>query len=78
MFRSPPPPQKEDVNASLDKSCSEKQAVHDFVKASEMLMQRNATDLGKIRELFQKYGYKPRVKDSTGNISYQYNMWRQM
>ncbi|KFR17479.1 Spindle and kinetochore-associated protein 3, partial [Opisthocomus hoazin] len=56
---------KEDVNASLDKSCSEKQAVHDFVKASEMLMQRNATDLGKIRELFQKYGYKPRVKDST-------------
>ncbi|KAM6383929.1 spindle and kinetochore-associated protein 3 isoform 2-T2 [Alca torda] len=56
---------KEDVNASLSKSCSEKQAIHDFMKASEILMQRNAADLGKIRELFQKYGYKPHVKDST-------------
>ncbi|XP_059680495.1 spindle and kinetochore-associated protein 3 [Gavia stellata] len=56
---------KEDVNASLGKSCSEKQAINDFMKASEILMQRNAADLGKIRELFQKYGYKPRVKDST-------------
>lgn len=37
------------------------------MKASEILMQRNAADLGKIRELFQKYGYKPLVKDSTGN-----------
>ncbi|XP_009888949.1 PREDICTED: spindle and kinetochore-associated protein 3 [Charadrius vociferus] len=35
------------------------------MKASEILMQRNAADLGKIRELFQKYGYKPHVKDST-------------
>ncbi|NXB60161.1 SKA3 protein, partial [Struthidea cinerea] len=57
--------QKEDVSASLDKSCSEKKAIHDFMKASEILMQRNAADLGKIRELFQKYGYKPHVKDST-------------
>ncbi|KFM07589.1 Spindle and kinetochore-associated protein 3, partial [Aptenodytes forsteri] len=56
---------KEDVNASLGKSCSEKQAINDFMKASEILMQRNAADLGKIRELFQKYGYKPHVKDST-------------
>ncbi|KAM6098028.1 spindle and kinetochore-associated protein 3 isoform 2-T2 [Theristicus caerulescens] len=56
---------KEDVSASLGKSCSEKQAIHDFMKASEILMQRNAADLGKIRELFQKYGYKPHVKDST-------------
>ncbi|NXO12180.1 SKA3 protein, partial [Oriolus oriolus] len=57
--------QKEDVSASLDKSCSEEKAIHDFMKASEILMQRNAADLGKIRELFQKYGYKPHVKDST-------------
>ncbi|XP_009952499.1 PREDICTED: spindle and kinetochore-associated protein 3 [Leptosomus discolor] len=56
---------KEDINASLGKSCSEKQAIHEFMKASKILMQRNATDLGKIRELFQKYGYKPHVKDST-------------
>ncbi|XP_009997743.1 PREDICTED: spindle and kinetochore-associated protein 3 [Chaetura pelagica] len=35
------------------------------MKASEILMQRNAADLGKIRELFQKYGYKPHFKDLT-------------
>ncbi|XP_030815844.1 spindle and kinetochore-associated protein 3 isoform X3 [Camarhynchus parvulus] len=57
--------QKEDVSASLGKICSEKKAVHEFMKASEILMQRNAADLGKIRELFQNYGYKPHVKDST-------------
>ncbi|XP_041343174.1 spindle and kinetochore-associated protein 3 isoform X6 [Pyrgilauda ruficollis] len=57
--------QKEDVSASLGKICSEKKAVQEFMKASEILMQRNAADLGKIGELFQKYGYKPNVKDST-------------
>uniref|UniRef100_A0A803VJM0 Spindle and kinetochore associated complex subunit 3 n=1 Tax=Ficedula albicollis TaxID=59894 RepID=A0A803VJM0_FICAL len=56
---------KEEVCASLDKSCSEEKAIHEFMKASEILMRRNAADLGKISELFQKYGYKPRVKDST-------------
>lgn len=65
---------QEDVNASLGKSCSEKKAIHEFMKSSEILMQRNAADLEKIRELFQKYGYKPHVKDSTGNISCQYSM----
>ncbi|NWR92588.1 SKA3 protein, partial [Furnarius figulus] len=59
---------KEAVNASLGTSCSKKQAVHDFMKASELLMQRNAADLGKIRELFQKYGYEPHVKDSTESV----------
>ncbi|NXM00806.1 SKA3 protein, partial [Tyrannus savana] len=58
---------KEQANASFDKSCSENQAAHEFMKATEILMQRNAADLGKIRELFQKYGYKPPVKDSTVN-----------
>ncbi|KFW11562.1 Spindle and kinetochore-associated protein 3, partial [Fulmarus glacialis] len=56
---------KENVNAGLGKSCSEKQAIRDFMKAIEILMQRNAADLGKIRELFQKYGYKPHAEDST-------------
>ncbi|NWU81979.1 SKA3 protein, partial [Onychorhynchus coronatus] len=56
---------KEDVHASFGESCSENQAVQEFMKASEILMQRNAADLGKIRELFQKYSYKPPVKDST-------------
>ncbi|NWR27249.1 SKA3 protein, partial [Tachuris rubrigastra] len=50
---------KEQANASLDKTFSENQAVREFMKASEILVQRNAADLGKIRELFQKYGYKP-------------------
>ncbi|NXP24038.1 SKA3 protein, partial [Scytalopus superciliaris] len=59
---------KEAVNASLGTSCSKNQAVHDFMKASELLMQRNAADLGKLRELFQKYGYKPQVKDSTASV----------
>ncbi|XP_053912878.1 spindle and kinetochore-associated protein 3 isoform X2 [Cuculus canorus] len=56
---------KEDVSASLDKCSSEKQPIHEFLKASEVLMQRNAADLGKIRELFRNYGYKPHGKDST-------------
>ncbi|KAL2311022.1 hypothetical protein Nmel_002709, partial [Mimus melanotis] len=56
---------KEEVSASLDKSCSEEKVIHEFMKASEILMQRNAADLGKISELFQKYGYKPHIKDST-------------
>ncbi|NXU09665.1 SKA3 protein, partial [Pardalotus punctatus] len=57
--------QKADVSASLGKSSSEKQAIHEFMKASEILMQKNAANLGKIRELFQKYGCKPYVEDST-------------
>ncbi|NXQ35573.1 SKA3 protein, partial [Alaudala cheleensis] len=57
--------QKEEVSASLGESCSEKKAINEFMEASEILMQRNAADLGKIRELFQKYGYKPHGKDST-------------
>lgn len=73
MFPSLSP--KEEVSASLDKSCSEEKAIREFMKASEILMQRNAADLGKISELFQKYGYKSRVKESTGNISCHYSMW---
>ncbi|NWU13220.1 SKA3 protein, partial [Cephalopterus ornatus] len=56
---------KEDINASCAESCSRNQAIHEFMKASEILIQRNAADLGKIREQFQKYVYKPPVKDST-------------
>ncbi|XP_031471591.1 spindle and kinetochore-associated protein 3 isoform X1 [Phasianus colchicus] len=56
---------KEDANGALGKSSSERQEINDFMKASEILMQRNAADLAKIRELFQKYGYKPLVKVPT-------------
>ncbi|XP_010186729.1 PREDICTED: spindle and kinetochore-associated protein 3 [Mesitornis unicolor] len=34
------------------------------MKASEILMRRNAADLGKIKELFQKYSYKEHGKNS--------------
>jgi len=61
---------KEGANAALDKSASERQEINDFMKASEILMQRNAADLAKIRELFQKYGYKPHVEVPAGNMCY--------
>uniref|UniRef100_K7FI25 Spindle and kinetochore associated complex subunit 3 n=1 Tax=Pelodiscus sinensis TaxID=13735 RepID=K7FI25_PELSI len=52
---------KGDVNAILDQNRSERQETYDFMKAIKVLMQRNTTDLEKIRELFQRYGYKPLV-----------------
>uniref|UniRef100_A0A8C0GQD9 Spindle and kinetochore associated complex subunit 3 n=1 Tax=Chelonoidis abingdonii TaxID=106734 RepID=A0A8C0GQD9_CHEAB len=55
---------KGDVNATLDQSRSERQETYDIMKAIKVLMQRNTTDLEKIRELFQKYGYQPLVKDN--------------
>uniref|UniRef100_A0A8C8S4F6 Spindle and kinetochore associated complex subunit 3 n=1 Tax=Pelusios castaneus TaxID=367368 RepID=A0A8C8S4F6_9SAUR len=56
---------KRDVNATLDQSRSERQGTYDFMKAVKVLMQRITTDIEKIRELFQKYGYKPLVKDNS-------------
>ncbi|XP_042648013.1 spindle and kinetochore-associated protein 3 isoform X1 [Tyto alba] len=53
------------LDARLAESCSEKQQISEFIKASEILMRRNAADLGKIRELFQKYDSKLRVEDCT-------------
>ncbi|NXK89976.1 SKA3 protein, partial [Formicarius rufipectus] len=61
----------EAVNASLDTYCSKNQAVHDFMKASELLMQRNAADLEKLRELFEKYGYKPHEEVNNESMSVQ-------
>lgn len=70
MFLFPLLHPKEGANAALDKSASERQEINDFMKASEILMQRNAADLAKIRELFQKYGYKPHVEVPAGNMCY--------
>ncbi|XP_062471204.1 spindle and kinetochore-associated protein 3 isoform X2 [Pezoporus occidentalis] len=56
---------KEAFNASLHKSCSRKQAINEFMKASEILMKRNEEDLEEIRKLFQMNGYKTPVKGST-------------
>ncbi|NWS15560.1 SKA3 protein, partial [Pachyramphus minor] len=62
----------EHINASFGKSRSENQAVREFMKASEILVQRNAADLGKIRDLFQKYGFKPPEEvDSESTVSAQ-------
>ncbi|NXY49537.1 SKA3 protein, partial [Ceuthmochares aereus] len=64
---------KEDISASLDKCCSEAQEIHDFLKASEILMQRNAADLGKIKELFQNYSYKPQKEVKSDSMVYAQN-----
>ncbi|KAM6293435.1 spindle and kinetochore-associated protein 3 [Porphyrio hochstetteri] len=56
---------KENINASLRKSYWEKQAINDFIKASDILMRRSAADLAQIRELFEKYGCKTRVEEFT-------------
>ncbi|CAM5076088.1 unnamed protein product [Eretmochelys imbricata] len=56
---------KGDVNATLDQSRSERQETYDFMKSIKVMMQRNTTDLEKIKELFQKYGYQPLVKDNS-------------
>ncbi|KAK9402416.1 spindle and kinetochore-associated protein 3 [Crotalus adamanteus] len=50
---------KADADNILHTSSSERDATYDFIKASKVLMKKNATNLGKIRDLFQKYGYKP-------------------
>ncbi|NXU49592.1 SKA3 protein, partial [Turnix velox] len=56
---------KEDIDASLHKNCSEKQEISAFIKATETLMQRNASELENISELFKKYCCKTSVEDST-------------
>ncbi|XP_013916004.1 PREDICTED: spindle and kinetochore-associated protein 3 [Thamnophis sirtalis] len=52
---------KADADNILHTSSSERDATYDFIKASKVLMKRNATNLEKIRDLFQKYGYKPLI-----------------
>jgi hypothetical protein len=37
-----------------------------FIKATKILMNKNSTDITKIREFFEKYGYNPRVKENSG------------
>ncbi|XP_054830059.1 spindle and kinetochore-associated protein 3 isoform X1 [Eublepharis macularius] len=54
---------KGEVANVLVKNSEERDAIHDFIKASKILMNRNATDLEKIRELFEKYGYKPVITE---------------
>lgn len=66
---------KVDADNTLNKSSLERDAIYDFIKATKVLMKRNASEIGKISEVFQKYGYKPFVdmntetKDETENNS---------
>ncbi|XP_060090782.1 spindle and kinetochore-associated protein 3 [Heteronotia binoei] len=48
----------------LTKKSQQRDTTYDFIKASKVLMNRNAVDLGKTRELFEKYGYKPIIREA--------------
>uniref|UniRef100_A0A2K6FMJ2 Spindle and kinetochore associated complex subunit 3 n=1 Tax=Propithecus coquereli TaxID=379532 RepID=A0A2K6FMJ2_PROCO len=56
---------KDDVNILLDKARLESQESIGFIKATKILMEKNSMDIIKIREVFQKYGYNPRVKKNS-------------
>ncbi|XP_074072322.1 spindle and kinetochore-associated protein 3 [Macrotis lagotis] len=59
---------KDDVNILLDRSHSERQESNDFIKNVKLLMEKNKMDITKIKDLFQKYGYKPSaVEDPVKN-----------
>ncbi|XP_067322667.1 spindle and kinetochore-associated protein 3 isoform X1 [Anolis sagrei] len=57
---------KSEADNTLGKSSTERDTTYDFIKASQVLMKRNAGDLEEIRQLFQKYGYKPPAPKDTG------------
>ncbi|XP_070605873.1 spindle and kinetochore-associated protein 3 [Erythrolamprus reginae] len=52
---------KADADNILHTSSSERNATYDFIKASKVLRKRNETNLEKLRDFFQKYGYKPLI-----------------
>ncbi|KAJ6662324.1 hypothetical protein lerEdw1_012488, partial [Lerista edwardsae] len=59
---------KVDADNALSKSSLARDATYDFIKSTKVLMRRNATEFEKIRDLFQKYGYKPFVGKNAGNF----------
>ncbi|XP_048197612.1 spindle and kinetochore-associated protein 3 [Perognathus longimembris pacificus] len=56
---------KDDVNTLLNKARLQSQESIGFIKAAKVLMKKNSTDIIKIREFFEKYGYDPRVKENS-------------
>nr|XP_056714127.1 spindle and kinetochore-associated protein 3 [Euleptes europaea] len=54
---------KGEADNVLKKKSEERDATYDFIKASKVLMNSNATDLGKIRDLFEKYGYQSIIRE---------------
>ncbi|XP_015272528.1 PREDICTED: spindle and kinetochore-associated protein 3-like [Gekko japonicus] len=55
---------KVEADSVLIKKSEDRDATYDFIKASKVLMNRNAADLGKIRDVFEKYGYKPIIREA--------------
>ena len=56
---------KDDVNIFLDKASLESQESIGFIKATKILLEKNSTDIMKIKEFFQKYGYTPCAKKNS-------------
>lgn len=56
---------KDDVTAHLNKARLESQDSTRFIKATKVLMKKNSTDIMKLREFFQKYGYQTRDKEDS-------------
>ncbi|XP_077197794.1 spindle and kinetochore-associated protein 3 isoform X2 [Paroedura picta] len=54
---------KSEADNVLIKKSEERDATYDFIKASKVLLNRNAADLENIRDLFEKYGYKPVIRE---------------
>ncbi|XP_036054359.1 spindle and kinetochore-associated protein 3 [Onychomys torridus] len=56
---------KDDVNTLLGEARLESQESTRFIKATKVLMKKNSTDIMKLREFFQKYGYQARDKEDS-------------
>ncbi|XP_041490073.1 spindle and kinetochore-associated protein 3 isoform X1 [Microtus oregoni] len=56
---------KDDVTTHLNKARLESQDSTRFIKATKVLMKKNSTDIMKLREFFQKYGYQTRDKEDS-------------
>ncbi|XP_050008128.1 spindle and kinetochore-associated protein 3 isoform X3 [Alexandromys fortis] len=56
---------KDDVTTHLNKARLESQESTRFIKATKVLMKKNSTDIMKLREFFQKYGYQTRDKEDS-------------
>lgn len=56
---------KDDVNTLLGEARLESQESTRFIKATKILMKKNSTDIMKLREFFQKYGYQARDKEDS-------------
>lgn len=56
---------KDDVSILLDKARLENEESLSFIKTTKVMMKKNSVEIMQIKELFQKYGYNPRVKKNS-------------